>query len=173
MGPTAPGDRHAAALWKPADRGAVDCFLCEHRCHIAAGARGVCQVRENSGGRLETLVYGRLVARHVDPIEKKPLYHFLPGSLSYSVAAVGCNFQCGFCQNWQISQYPRGGAAEMPGEEVSPEEIVAAAREAGCTSVSYTYTEPTIFMEYAAATARLARARGPQERFCDQRFHDA
>jgi pyruvate formate lyase activating enzyme len=100
------------------------------------------------------------VARHVDPIEKKPLYHFLPGSTSYSAAAAGCNFQCGFCQNWQISQVPRGGAAAMPGEEVTPDQIVRAALAAGCRSVSYTYTEPTIFMEYAADTARLARAAG-------------
>jgi len=161
---------HEAALWKPADGGAADCFLCEHRCHIAPGRRGVCQVRENREGRLVTLVYGRTIARHVDPIEKKPLFHFLPGSASYSVAAVGCNFQCGFCQNWQISQFPRGRKGEMPGDPAAPEDLVAAAQSNQCASMSYTYTEPTIFFEYARDTARLARRAGLKNVFVTNGF---
>ena len=161
---------HEAALWKPAAGNAADCFLCEHRCHVAPGRRGVCAVRENQGGRLVTLVYGRAIARNVDPIEKKPLFHFLPGSRSYSIAAVGCNFQCGFCQNWQISQWPRGKGEAMPGEPASPEAIVRAAKEYRCKSISYTYTEPTIFFEYARDIGRLARAAGLRNIFVTNGF---
>jgi pyruvate formate lyase activating enzyme len=156
---------HEAALWKPADGGAVQCGLCAHRCLIAQGKRGVCRVRENVGGRLVSLAYGRLVAQHVDPIEKKPLFHFLPGSQSYSVATVGCNFQCGFCQNWQISQWPRSGRGGMPGEPATPHEVVAAARRHACASISYTYTEPTIFFEFARDCGRLARQAGLKNNF--------
>jgi len=161
---------HEASLWKAADGGAVDCFLCEHRCHIAPGARGVCRVRENQGGRLVSLVYGRAIANHVDPIEKKPLFHFLPGSRAYSIATVGCNFQCGFCQNWQISQWPQSAAGEMPGEPLAPEDVVADARRTGCASVSYTYTEPTVFFEYARDTAVLARQAGLKNTFVTNGF---
>jgi pyruvate formate lyase activating enzyme len=138
----------------------VECFLCSHRCVIAEGKRGICHVRENRCGTLHTLVYGRLIARHIDPIEKKPLYHLLPGSLSYSIATVGCNFRCRFCQNADIAQFPadRGGA--IRGDSVKPEEVVKAAERAGCRSISYTYTEPTIFFEFALETARLANSRG-------------
>jgi pyruvate formate lyase activating enzyme len=168
MKPTPESGRHAAALWKRADGGDVDCLLCEHRCRIPPGRRGVCRVRENAGGELLTLVYGRIIAEHVDPIEKKPLYHFLPGSSSYSVAAVGCNFQCGFCQNWQISQAPRAG--ELPGEPVAPETIVDAALRHGCASISYTYTEPTIFYEFACDVARPARWAGLKNVFVTNGF---
>ncbi|MFO8011703.1 MAG: AmmeMemoRadiSam system radical SAM enzyme [Phycisphaerae bacterium] len=156
---------HTADLWTPADGEAVDCFLCAHRCHIAPGSRGVCKVRENRAGTLVTLVYGRVIANHVDPIEKKPLFHFLPGSRAYSIATVGCNFQCGFCQNWQISQWPRSSAGEMPGQPLSPEEVVQDAARHGCESISYTYTEPTIFFEYARDTAVLARKEGMKNTF--------
>jgi len=165
--------RQEAALWRPAAEEAVDCGLCAHRCHILPGRRGVCQVRENTGGRLVTLTYGRLVAQHVDPIEKKPLFHFLPGSTSYSIAAVGCNFQCGFCQNWQISQWPRSERGELPGESAPPESIVETARRYGCASVSYTYTEPTIFYEYARDTGRLARRAGLKNVFVTNGFMTA
>jgi pyruvate formate lyase activating enzyme len=152
--------RREAMLWEPAGDGRAACRLCAHRCVVAPGGRGVCAVRENRDGRLETLVYGEAVAAHVDPIEKKPFYHFLPGSKALSVAAAGCNFRCGFCQNWQISQAPRREGGAVAGEPFPPEAVVRAALDTGCRSVSYTYTEPTVFFEYAYDTARLARAAG-------------
>ncbi|MBI5453745.1 MAG: AmmeMemoRadiSam system radical SAM enzyme [Deltaproteobacteria bacterium] len=148
-----------ARLYRTATAGHVDCFLCEFRCHIADGKRGVCGVRENMGGTLYTLIYGRLIAEHIDPIEKKPLFHFQPGSTSYSIATVGCNFRCLHCQNSEISQMPRE-QKRILGEEVSAEEVVSEAVETGCSSVSYTYTEPTIFFEYAYDVAVLAREKG-------------
>jgi pyruvate formate lyase activating enzyme len=123
---------------------------------VKQGKRGICQVRENRGGTLETLVYGRTIARQVDPIEKKPLYHVYPGSRSYSIATPGCNFRCRWCQNWQISQMPREQGA-VAGDELAPEEIVADAKRTGSLSIAYTYTEPTVYFEYAYETARLAR----------------
>jgi pyruvate formate lyase activating enzyme len=161
---------HQADLWKPAPERAVDCFLCAHRCHIADGKRGVCRVRENVGGRLVTLVWGRLIARHMDPIEKKPFFHFLPGSRAYSIATVGCNLQCGFCQNWQISQWPRAAEGEMPGEVVPPDDVVRTARRLGCASIAYTYTEPTIFFEYARDVGILAREAGLRNAFVTNGF---
>lgn len=148
-----------ARLYRTAAAGHVDCFLCEFRCHIADGKRGVCGVRENMGGTLYTLIYGRLIAEHIDPIEKKPLFHFQPGSTSYSIATVGCNFRCLHCQNSEISQMPRD-QKRILGEEVSAEEVVSEAVETGCSSVSCTYTEPTIFFEYAYDVAVLAREKG-------------
>lgn len=136
----------------------VRCNLCNHRCLITPGKRGICGVRENRDGTLYTLVYGRVIARHVDPIEKKPLFHFHPGSRSYSIATVGCNFRCLFCQNYEISQMPRDEGRIM-GEPFPPEEVVAAAEKTNCLSISYTYTEPTIFFEYAYDTAKLANAK--------------
>lgn len=147
-----------AMLWEPADGQKVRCQLCGHQCVILAGKYGVCQVRQNVGGSLKTRTFGRLVALNVDPIEKKPLFHVLPGTRSLSIAAEGCNFQCEFCQNWQISQAPREG--EPPrGEAVSPQQVVTAAVNYDCASISYTYTEPTVFFEMAYETARLARER--------------
>jgi pyruvate formate lyase activating enzyme len=154
-----------AMLWSPGESGQVVCRLCAHRCVIAPGKLGVCAVRENRGGRLMTLVYGEVVAAHVDPIEKKPLYHFFPGSKALSVAAAGCNFRCGFCQNWQISQAPRRKGGGIAGEPFPPEAVVRAALDQGCRSISYTYTEPTIFFEYAFDTARLARDAGLANNF--------
>jgi pyruvate formate lyase activating enzyme len=164
------GGRNEAALWKPAAGSYADCFLCAHRCHVAPGKRGICQVRENVDGQLRTLVYGRVIARHVDPIEKKPFFHFLPGSKSFSIATVGCNLQCGFCQNWQISQWPRSAEGAMPGETLAPEEIVSAARRYQCASISYTYTEPTIFFEYARDVAALAKQAGLKNNFVTNGF---
>jgi pyruvate formate lyase activating enzyme len=149
-----------AMLWGPLEGGKVQCGLCAHRCVVAPGKQGICGVRENRDGRLETLVYGEVVAAHVDPIEKKPLYHFLPGSKALSVATAGCNFRCGFCQNWQISQSPRRKGRGIAGESFTPDDIVRAALDQGCRSISYTYTEPTIFFEYAFDTAKLAREAG-------------
>ncbi len=149
---------HDAMLWDSLDGQAVRCRLCGHECTIAAGSYGVCRVRRNVGGVLKSLNYGRLVAINIDPIEKKPLFHYLPGTLSLSVAAAGCNFQCSFCQNWQISQGPRSG--EIDGQATSPEQIVAAAVEHRCPSISYTYTEPTVYFELAYDSAKLARQQG-------------
>ncbi|MCL2701622.1 MAG: AmmeMemoRadiSam system radical SAM enzyme [Phycisphaerae bacterium] len=147
-----------ALLYEALDGQTVRCELCGHACVIAGGKYGLCRVRENVAGVLMSRNYGRLVAVHVDPIEKKPLFHVLPGSRSLSVAAAGCNFQCEFCQNWPISQAPRDG--EALGEAVSPEQIVTAAMAHDCRSISYTYTEPTVFFEMALDAARLAKAKG-------------
>jgi len=122
-------------------------------------------VRQNVGGTLYTQVYARPIAMHVDPIEKKPLYHFLPGSRSFSLATIGCNFRCGFCQNWQISQASVKDDPGVPEGEVSAEQVVAYALENKCASISYTYTEPTIFFEYALEIARLAKAKGLRNNF--------
>lgn len=148
-----------AMLYKPLDENRVHCFLCSQHCHIEPGAVGKCGVRENRDGKLWSLVYGALVAQNVDPIEKKPLFHFLPGTTSFSIATAGCNFRCLFCQNADISQYPREHG-KIFGREIPPDEIVQGAEQAGCASISYTYTEPTIFMEYALDTAVKARERG-------------
>lgn len=138
----------------------VRCGLCSHRCLIQEGRRGICGVRENRDGVLYTLVYDKLIARNIDPIEKKPLFHFLPSSLSYSIATPGCNFRCLHCQNADISQLPRDTGGTIVGEAVSPGQIVAAAKAARCASISYTYTEPTIYFELAYDTARLASEAG-------------
>ena len=130
------------------------CGLCRFHCLISDGARGMCGVRENRGGTLYSLVYGRLCAEHVDPIEKKPLFHVMPGSTSFSIATVGCNFHCKHCQNHTISQVEPN--APIRGALQTPQEIVQHAIHNGCSSISYTYTEPTIFYEYAYDTARIA-----------------
>jgi pyruvate formate lyase activating enzyme len=135
---------------------AVRCGLCSHHCLIADGKRGICGVRENREGTLYSLVYGNLVAEHVDPIEKKPLFHVLPGSLSYSIATMGCNFRCLHCQNAGISQVPRS-TAELPGVVRKAESVVQEALRYGCRSISYTYVEPTVFFEFAYRCSVLAR----------------
>jgi len=149
-----------AMFQEPKEGKKVLCGLCSHRCLIAPGHRGICAVRENRDGTLVSLVYDRIIARNIDPIEKKPLFHFLPGSLSYSVATPGCNFRCKHCQNADISQLPRDRGGMVPGEPASPAEIVEAAQRRHCASISYTYTEPTIFFELAYDTAKLARKAG-------------
>jgi len=161
-----------AMLYESAAGGKVLCRLCAHRCLIADSKFGVCSVRQNQGGKLMTLVYGEVIAAHIDPIEKKPLFHFLPGTSSFSMATVGCNFRCGFCQNWQISQAGRKKAS-FGGEELSPEDAVGIAKARGCRSISYTYTEPTIFFEYACDTARLAKAQGLANVFVTNGFMTA
>ena len=154
-----------AVLWEPQEDGSVVCDLCAHRCRILPGLRGICGVRENRGGALVSLVTDRLVSQGVDPIEKKPFFHFLPGSLAYSIATAGCNLHCLFCQNWTISQWPREHAGAVPGRTSSPAAIVKAARARGCASIAYTYTEPTIFMELAIETGRLAVEAGLRNLF--------
>ncbi|MGB9080019.1 MAG: AmmeMemoRadiSam system radical SAM enzyme [Desulfuromonadaceae bacterium] len=136
----------------------VRCRLCRFGCLISDGGRGICAVRENRGGVLYSLVYGKLCAEHVDPIEKKPLFHVMPGSSSYSIATVGCNFHCRHCQNYTISQVRPGDP--VTGTQRTPLEIVQRAKDTNCRSIAYTYTEPTIFFEFAYDTARLAREAG-------------
>lgn len=140
------------------------CCLCRHHCLIAPGRRGICGVRENRDGTLYTLVYELPCATHIDPIEKKPLFHFFPGSKAFSVATVGCNFRCLHCQNHDISQFPMQQCV-IPGETVTAQDIVRYALQAGCKSISYTYTEPTIFYEYAFEIAKLAKANGIYNNF--------
>ncbi|HSQ49495.1 MAG TPA: AmmeMemoRadiSam system radical SAM enzyme [Candidatus Deferrimicrobiaceae bacterium] len=146
---------HEAFLYEKKKEGKVKCCLCARRCLISNGSVGFCLVRKNEGGTLYTLNYGKAVSVGVDPIGKKPLTHFNPGALVLSVAAAGCNFRCQFCDNWMISQ-----DNETPGNPLTPEEIVKNAQSAGCQGLSYTYTEPTIFMEYAYDTAKLAKEAG-------------
>ena len=148
-----------ALFFKRLDDDQVRCDLCAHRCVIEDGERGFCGVRENRGGVLYSLVYGRAIATHVDPIEKKPLFHYRPGSHSLSVATVGCNFRCRHCQNADLSIRPIENR-NIDGQNVTPGELVAAARRSGCASISYTYTEPTVFFEYALETAQLAAGEG-------------
>lgn len=155
-----------AMLYKKISDDEVSCHLCSHFCRIKNNEFGFCGVRQNLGGLLYTHVYGVTVANHVDPIEKKPLYHFLPDTLAYSIGAVGCNFHCGFCQNWQISQ-----AAEQSREQkyyglpMLPEKVVEHAKKSHCRSIAYTYTEPTIFFEYAYDTSQLALEEGMKNIF--------
>ncbi len=149
-----------AMFYEKMSDGKVRCGLCRFRCLIGDGRRGICGVRENRAGTLYTLVYGKAVAEHVDPIEKKPLFHFLPGSRSFSVATVGCNFRCLHCQNYSISQPDEGRTLRISGSDLPPELIVERALAAGCRSIAYTYTEPTIFFEYAYDTAVLAHRAG-------------
>ncbi len=137
----------------------VRCLLCNHRCIIKSGDRGICSVRENRNGTLVSLVYDKIIARNADPIEKKPIYHFLPGSRSYSIATPGCNFKCSFCQNADISQMP-SDLKQIIGEPMAPESIVQEALSTGCATISYTYTEPTVYFELAVDTARLATTKG-------------
>lgn len=148
-----------AGFYEKISDGKVKCFLCSQYCTIPPGKRGICAVRENRDGSLYSLVYGKVIAKHIDPIEKKPLFNFHPGSRSYSIATVGCNFRCMHCQNFDISQYPREHP-DIPGEDMTPEEVVGEAEKTGCISISYTYTEPTIFLEFAYDCARLAHEKG-------------
>lgn len=149
-----------AMFYEKFDEKKVRCFLCAHHCVIKDGKRGICHVRKNIEGTLYTLVYGRVVSMNIDPIEKKPLFHFQTGSTSFSIATVGCNFHCEHCQNSEISQYPKVHEGEIIGQHVTPEAIVEAARRKGCKSISYTYTEPTIFFEFAYDCAKLAHDKG-------------
>lgn len=149
-----------ARLWEKLDHQKVHCCLCAHECKISKSKFGVCGVRLNMDGVLSTMVYADVIAANVDPIEKKPLYHFLPGSSSYSIATIGCNFKCGFCQNWQISQVSVTEDYVQSGREISPQQVIDAAVKNHCRSISYTYTEPTIFFEYAFDTAKLAKEAG-------------
>ncbi len=146
---------HDAMLYQKAEKNRVKCNLCARKCLINEGETGYCTVRKNEKGTLFSLVYAKAISACVDPITKKPLAHFNPGALVMSIATIGCNFRCQFCDNWTISQ-----GKEIAGHHLPPEEIVKTARDKGCQGISYTYTEPTIFFEYAYDTAKLARQVG-------------
>ncbi len=160
---------HDAMLWSSGDGGAVRCNLCAHRCKIQEGDFGRCRVRHNAGGVLKTLTYDRVMTINVDPIEKKPLFHFLPGTRSLSIAAPGCNFTCDFCQNWRLSQLPRESNG-LAGKAIAPAAIVETALSNGCRSISYTYSEPTVFFELAHDTAAIAAEKGLKNCFVSNGF---
>ncbi len=145
-----------ALLWSVED-GRIRCQLCPNRCLIAEGKRGVCGVRENRGGRLEALTYARVSSIAVDPIEKKPVFHYRPGTSVLSLGSVGCSMRCGHCQNWRISR-ARPGDTDL--SELQPEEVVALARRYGCEGVAFTYNEPVIWIEYVLDCARLCAEVG-------------
>ena len=146
-----------AMFYEKLDKMRVQCHLCPNNCIILHGRRGSCRVRENQAGTLYSLVYGLPCTVGVDPIEKKPLFHFLPGTTTYSIATPGCNLHCKWCQNWQISQK---GPDEVDCFKMTPEEVVNNALKNKCKSISYTYVEPAIFYEYVLDTAKLARKAG-------------
>lgn len=149
-----------ALLYNKLKRNQVQCILCSHRCKIADRKFGICGVRQNLAGILYTHVYAEVIASQSDPIEKKPLYHFLPGTQSFSIAAPGCNFRCGFCQNWQISQLKAGNGVSFEDHFCPAADTVNAALSHKCASISYTYTEPTINFEYCYDVSRLAKEKG-------------
>ncbi|MCD4704884.1 AmmeMemoRadiSam system radical SAM enzyme [bacterium] len=151
-----------ALLYKKNEDTSVDCELCNHFCHILENKAGICGVRRNIKAKLYSLNYNRLISQGVDPIERKPLFHFLPGSLTYSIAAMGCNLSCLNCQNWQISQLNEVEKldGEFPGELIKASDIVQRAQKENCQSISYTYTEPTIFLETALPIMKLAHQKG-------------
>ncbi len=138
----------------------VQCKLCPHKCVVSEGNKGICGVRKNVKGELYSLVYGKAVAMNIDPIEKKPLFHFLPGEGVLSVGTYGCNLKCKHCQNFDISQVRDKDVEELPGYNLSPEEIVKEALKKDCKMIAYTYTEPTIFFEYMLDIAKLAKKNG-------------
>lgn len=184
---------HEAEFYERLSNGRVRCTLCPHDCAIVEGGRGACAVRYNFGAKLYTLVYDAVVASTIDPVEKKPLFHFYPGSRAYSVATVGCNLRCAFCQNWEIAQWPKehlpkrfipsapsdrveSSAPDLsllrsvPGRSVTPEQIVEEALQSESRSIAYTYTEPTIFYELAYDTALLAHTKGLKNIFVTSAF---
>lgn len=146
-----------AKLVEKLKSGKARCLACSHYCLIHSGKRGICGVRENKKGKLYSLVYGKAIAVNIDPIEKKPFFHFLPGTKSLSLATVGCNFRCNNCVNWSISQFPKIDEKKISGEDWPPSKVIKMAMDNKCPSISYTYTEPTIFAEYALDTMKLAR----------------
>ena len=152
--------------YKKIDSKNLECRTCSHFCVIKEGRTGICGIRQNLKGKLYLLSYGKAIAAHIDPVEKKPFFQFLPGTLTYSVGTIGCNFRCGNCQNFDISQMfgHKGKVEEYErlnwGYEMIPEKIVEEAIDSGCQSIAYTYNEPTIWVEYALDTMKLARKKG-------------
>jgi len=158
-----------AYLYKNLKDNKVQCQNCAHYCVISPNKRGTCGVRENQDGKLFALNYGKAIAVNIDPIEKKPFFHFLPGTFSLSMATVGCNFACKSCQNWDIAQGFKT-VKEIPGEDLSPKQIVDLALKNKLPSISYTYTEPTIFLEYALDTMKIAKKAGLKNNFVSNGF---
>ena len=146
-----------ASYWESVRNNVVHCLLCPRSCVINPGQRGFCTARINRGGVLYTLGYGNPIAVHVDPIEKKPFFHVLPGTTAFSIAVAGCNMRCLFCQNWQISQ---AKPDEVTAYDMTPEDVVTGAKRSGSSFIVYTYTEPTIFYEYMLDISKQARSRG-------------
>ncbi|MCF7920621.1 MAG: AmmeMemoRadiSam system radical SAM enzyme [Candidatus Cloacimonetes bacterium] len=146
-----------ADFYTQLEKNYVRCDLCPNNCVLKAGESGICKVRKNINGKLYSLVYGQPVSINIDPIEKKPLYHFLPGTKVLSLATVGCNMNCNFCQNWTISQTSPG---EIQVKQVTPAEIIDLAMQNDCPSIAFTYTEPTVFYEYMYDIAVLAHQNG-------------
>ncbi len=155
-----------AILYDQLDDNQIHCRVCNHFCTISPGQVGVCGVRQNKDGKLYSLIYAKAISANVDPIEKKPLYHFLPGSRAFSIGTMGCNFRCQNCQNFSISQIQgiKGEVDEYNqvywGQDLPPERVVELAQKNNCQSIAYTYTEPTIFIEYALETMKLAHKQG-------------
>jgi pyruvate formate lyase activating enzyme len=162
-----------ARLYKKRDKKRVDCFLCHHSCSIANHRRGLCGVRENQNGVLYSLVYGKIVAENVDPVEKKPLFHFQPESRTFSISTVGCNFSCRHCQNASISQPGSFSADAVPGHSRTPEDIVESTLSTACQSISYTYVEPTIFFEFAYDCMEVAGKAGLKNIFVSNGYMSA
>ncbi|WP_319470997.1 radical SAM protein [uncultured Pseudodesulfovibrio sp.] len=154
-----------ARLWKSLKNESVQCRLCNHFCAIKPGERGRCGVRQNIDGTLYALNYGKIAALNLDPVEKKPLYHFQPGTRTYSLATMGCNLRCAFCQNWTLSQTP-AEEGRIEGRDVTPQELVDEAVRVKAASISYTYSEPTIFFELMQDTARLAKRGDCRTSWC-------
>jgi len=148
---------HPAAFYRPLPDGLIQCQLCPHNCEVLDGDRGECGVRENRQGQYYTLAYGNPCAIHLDPVEKKPFFHLLPGSGSFSIATAGCNLHCKFCQNWEISQARPDKTLNF---DLPPEMVVAGARQTACPSIAHTYVEPIIFYEYMVEVGRLAKKAG-------------
>ena len=149
--------RHEAMFWEKLDQNRVKCVLCPRECEVADVERGYCGVRENQGGEYQTLVYGALCSANVDPIEKKPLFHYLPGTTAFSIATAGCNIECKFCQNWQISQFR---PEQVRSTLVTPKRLIEACASRHSPTIAYTYSEPVIFYEYMHDTAAMAREYG-------------
>lgn len=148
---------YEAKFYKKIDEQTVQCELCTRGCTLSNGQRSFCKAREPKDGKLYSLVYAKPCAVHIDPMEKKPLFHFLPGTSIFSIATAGCNFRCKYCQNWQISQF---APEETYNEELPPQEVINQTIKSNCPSIAYTYTEPSIFYEYMLDTAKLAKAKG-------------
>lgn len=157
-----------ARYWKKLKDTKVQCELCPRRCIIKDNFRGDCRVRENQNGVLYSMVYGKPCAIELDPIEKKPQYHFLPGSTAFSIGTAGCNLHCQFCQNWQMSQ---SEPEELQNYDLPPEKVVKEALKTNAKSIAYTYNDPIVFFEYAVDTAKIAREKGLKNIFCYESFH--